>query len=257
MNNELVELLAEYEHKRWVKWQSYLFSKSFKNDDGSVTIPKELVDRWNRQIETNYSGLSESEKESDRNCAKELIKILKLGYKNDSFNLQKFHNCNVGFDIDYTLTKDEGFYKNYIDNYLKKNNLNYKYIENTKYIDKMYDWPKGEYMNFKQNEFVNLMSALPLNKNTKKFIEHLKNNNCNIYIITGRNKNNEIITKNWLKKHNICYKSIVFGDKYKLQACKDLKIDYFFDDNSKVVDLLNKNRIKAYLVDEIERLYYE
>lgn len=49
MNNELLELLAEHEHKRWAKWQSYLFSKSFKNDDGSVTIPKELVDRWNKQ----------------------------------------------------------------------------------------------------------------------------------------------------------------------------------------------------------------
>lgn len=82
MNNELVELLAEHEHKRWTKWQSYLFSKSFKNDDGSVTIPKELVDRWNRQILTDYNSLPEPEKESDRNCAKEIIKILKIGDKN-------------------------------------------------------------------------------------------------------------------------------------------------------------------------------
>ena len=82
MNNELVELLAEYEHKRWTKWQSYLFSKSLKNDDGSVTIPKELVDRWNRQILTDYNDLTESEKESDRNGAKEIIKILKIGDKN-------------------------------------------------------------------------------------------------------------------------------------------------------------------------------
>lgn len=82
INNELIELLADYEHKRWSKWQSYLFSKSIKNDDGSVTIPKELVERWNRQIKTDYSCLSETEKDSDRNCAKELIKILNLGDKN-------------------------------------------------------------------------------------------------------------------------------------------------------------------------------
>lgn len=175
----------------------------------------------------------------------------------DKYNLLKLCNCNVGFDIDYTLTRDEGFYKKYIDNYLKRNNLNCNYIKNTKYIDKMYEWPNGEYIKFKQGEFINLMSAQPLNEKTKKFIEHLKNNNCNIYIITGRNKNKRKITESWLEKHNICYESIVFGDKYKLETCKNLKIDYFFDDSSKVVNLLNENGIKAYLIDEIERLYYE
>ncbi len=175
----------------------------------------------------------------------------------DRFNLLKLHNCNIGFDIDYTISKDDGYYKNYIDNYLKRNNLNYKYIKKTKYIDKMYEWPKGEYMNFKQNEFIHIISSLPLNENTKKFIQHLKNNNCNIYIITGRSEDKRNITENWLKKHNINYEKIIFGDKYKLKACKELKIDYFFDDNSNVVDLLNRNHIKSYLVDEIERLYYE
>lgn len=82
INNELIELLADYEHKRWIKWQSYLFSKSIKNEDGSITISKEFVDRWNRQMKTDYCCLSEAEKNSDRNCAKEIIKILNLGDKN-------------------------------------------------------------------------------------------------------------------------------------------------------------------------------
>ena len=175
----------------------------------------------------------------------------------DKYNLLKLCNCNVGFDIDYTLTKDQGFYKKYIDNYLKRNNLNYNYIKKTKYINKMYDWPNSEYIKLKQNEFINLISTLPLNEKTRRFINHLKNNNCNIYIITGRNENKREITEKWLKKHNICYDSIVLGDKYKLETCKNLKIDYFFDDNLKVVNLLNENDIKAYLIDEIERLYYE
>ena len=95
-----------------------------------------------------------------------------------------------------------------------------------------------------------------LTKEITALTEHLKNNNCNIYIITGRNKNKRKITESWLEKNNICYESIVFGDKYKLETCKNLKIDYFFDDSSKVVNLLNENGIKAYLIDEIERLYY-
>lgn len=88
-------------------------------------------------------------------------------------------------------------------------------------------------------------------------MQHLKNNNCNIYIVTGRSENKRKITENWLKKCNISYEKIIFGDKYKLKSCKELQIDYFFDDNSNVVDLLNRNDIKSYLVDEIERLYYE
>ena len=86
---------------------------------------------------------------------------------------------------------------------------------------------------------------------TKKFINHLKNNNCNIYIITGRNENKREVTENWLKKHNICYDNIIFDDKYKLETCKNLKINYFFDDSLKVVKLLNVNNIKAYLIDEV------
>ena len=62
----LIEKLAEIEHERWAHWQSYLHSKCTRNEDGSLTIPKELVERWNTQIETNYFDLTEEEKESDR-----------------------------------------------------------------------------------------------------------------------------------------------------------------------------------------------
>ena len=62
----LIEKLAAIEHERWAHWQSYLHSKCKENNDGSLTIPKELVERWNTQIETHYSDLTEEEKESDR-----------------------------------------------------------------------------------------------------------------------------------------------------------------------------------------------
>lgn len=63
---ELIEKLSAVEHDRWAHWQSYLHSKCKKNDDGSLTIPKDLVEKWNTQIETAYSDLTEKEKESDR-----------------------------------------------------------------------------------------------------------------------------------------------------------------------------------------------
>ena len=49
---ELIEKLSAIEHDRWAHWQSYLHSKCERNDDGSLTIPKDLVEKWNTQIET-------------------------------------------------------------------------------------------------------------------------------------------------------------------------------------------------------------
>lgn len=64
--DEFIEKGADLEHERWSGWQKYLHSLCVKNDDGTLTITKERVERWERQIATNYSELSEQEKEYDR-----------------------------------------------------------------------------------------------------------------------------------------------------------------------------------------------
>lgn len=61
-NDDIIELLANFEHDRWSRQQKHLFSKCIINQDGSLTIPKEFVDRWTRQINTNYIDLSSKEK---------------------------------------------------------------------------------------------------------------------------------------------------------------------------------------------------
>ncbi|MFX5626992.1 hypothetical protein ABTD72_01820 [Acinetobacter baumannii] len=63
---ELIEELAAIEHERWAHWQRYLHSKCFKNQDGSLVIPPELVARWEKQMNTDYANLTQHEKESDR-----------------------------------------------------------------------------------------------------------------------------------------------------------------------------------------------
>jgi hypothetical protein len=63
---------ASDEHNRWAGWQAYLFSKSEWTKDGYL-IPKDLCERWQRQIDTPYEKLLEQEKESDR---KEVRKYL-------------------------------------------------------------------------------------------------------------------------------------------------------------------------------------
>jgi len=78
---KLEEKFAILAHSQWAGWMKYLFGKSKKNSDGSVTIPKELVDRWERQMESSYENLSEPEKDSDRTEAKKFIDVIKTHMK--------------------------------------------------------------------------------------------------------------------------------------------------------------------------------
>lgn len=72
----MTEKLAAYAHKAWSGWMQYLFEKSIENEDGTITIPKEFAERWKRQANTEYTDLSEGERESDRDEARTMIKIM-------------------------------------------------------------------------------------------------------------------------------------------------------------------------------------
>ena len=64
--DELIEKLAAIEHERWAHWQTFVHSSGTLQADGSLILPPDLVERWQRQIETPYSDLSDAEKASDR-----------------------------------------------------------------------------------------------------------------------------------------------------------------------------------------------
>ncbi len=81
MDNDIIEILSKVAHERWAHWQKYLHSVCKRNEDGSLTIPKEKVERWERQIKTEYKDLSEKEKDSDREQAYEYLKALELFFK--------------------------------------------------------------------------------------------------------------------------------------------------------------------------------
>lgn len=44
-DNDIIEKFAAYEHDRWSRWQKSLFSKCIINQDQSLTIPKELIEK--------------------------------------------------------------------------------------------------------------------------------------------------------------------------------------------------------------------
>lgn len=76
MSAALRERLAEYAHVAWSGWMGYMFAKSTVNPDWSVTIPADLVARWKRQMNTQYSDLTEHEKESDRAEADKILHLI-------------------------------------------------------------------------------------------------------------------------------------------------------------------------------------
>jgi len=72
----LVENLASVEHDRWAHWQRYMHSKAERRPDGSLILPAELVERWETQISTSYTNLSDAEKESDREQVRRYLPLI-------------------------------------------------------------------------------------------------------------------------------------------------------------------------------------
>ncbi|MBY3323818.1 hypothetical protein HFO02_09370 [Rhizobium laguerreae] len=64
--DDLIEKLAAIEHERWAHWQKFVHTSGTRQADGSLILPPDMVERWQRQIETPYSDLSDAEKASDR-----------------------------------------------------------------------------------------------------------------------------------------------------------------------------------------------
>lgn len=72
----IFEQLALIEHDRWSHWQRYMHSRSIRQADGSLLIPSELVERWERQMTTDYAHLTEKEKDGDREQVQKYLPLI-------------------------------------------------------------------------------------------------------------------------------------------------------------------------------------
>jgi hypothetical protein len=80
----LLESLASIEHERWAHWQRYVHSKGVRQPDGSLVIPVELVERWEKQIATKYADLDDKEKESDREQVRRYLPVIESALKSEN-----------------------------------------------------------------------------------------------------------------------------------------------------------------------------
>lgn len=79
----LAEALAALSHEQWSGWMKYLFSKCTFNDDGTAIIPARAVERWQRQMTTSYTELSEEEKNSDRIEANKVLDLVAAAFRKE------------------------------------------------------------------------------------------------------------------------------------------------------------------------------
>ena len=83
-DKELIEILADIEHKRWSNWQKYLHSKLKDEYIAPNMLVKTMMrgdfEHWERQINTDYKDLSEQEKESDRKEVMQYLPVVKKFY---------------------------------------------------------------------------------------------------------------------------------------------------------------------------------
>jgi len=70
----LREELAALEHEQWAHWTAYMLKTLEPLTDQSSEAAV-AVARWKQQIATPYAGLTETEKDSDREWADKVIEI--------------------------------------------------------------------------------------------------------------------------------------------------------------------------------------
>ena len=87
-------------------------------------------------------------------------------------------------------------------------------------------------------------------------LQKLKDEGHTIFIITKRfsNKPYERSIK-LLTKNKLPYDKLIINAGNKLEACKNNKIDLFIDNSISICDNLNKNGIKAYVINTYYNKY--
>jgi len=73
---KLREKLADIEHQRWSDWQKWCH-KILRENCPSEELER-VLERWDLQIKTPYSELSEKEKDGDREQVDRYLPLIKL-----------------------------------------------------------------------------------------------------------------------------------------------------------------------------------
>lgn len=154
----------------------------------------------------------------------------------------------IGIDIDDTLIDSCEIVEEYAYKHSKEYGDGSVILNN---IDKIL---RGNFTEKEMTDFFNdyaceMGSKQKVKKNAKEIIDRLKDEENSIYIITARSdrfyKDVNKYVKEFLDENNIKYDKIITSCFYKVDVCKNEKIDIMFDDGIDTCESLCDNGIDA------------
>ena len=162
----------------------------------------------------------------------------------------------IGIDIDNVLSNfNEVLLNDYLEHDKTLNNSGI--IHKDEYIRKMFDWNASYEQDYYKNNIERIASLFTPIKDSSKYVNKLKEEGNEIYIISGRD-NGEYsepynMTINWLKKNNIPYDKLILTNAYKHQEkadiCKAIGIDVMIDDSINVCTKCSECNIECILFE--------
>lgn len=167
---------------------------------------------------------------------------------------------NIGIDIDNVISNfNEALLNEFLihDKQLRNNGIVNK---NADYITRgMFDWSEEEVNNFYKNNIERIVKNLGVIESAKEYIDKLKEDGYNIFIITGRDNGDYSdpynMTKNWLDNHHIYYDKLIFtnsNDKHeKTEKCLENNIEIMIDDSIRICNDCIEGNITTLLMDTL------
>ena len=164
----------------------------------------------------------------------------------------------IGIDIDNVIANfDDTLLKEYLkhDKELRSTGI---INENADYFRKgMFDWTEDEEKTFYNNNIENFAQKLKPLKNASYYIQKLKEDGNEIYIISGRDngeyKDPYKLTEEWLNRYNIVYDKLILTNAYnrqeKAEQCIKNNIDIMVEDSIATCLNLIKSEIKVYTMN--------
>ena len=164
----------------------------------------------------------------------------------------------IGIDIDNVISNfNEELLKEYINHDRELRNTGI-INENAEYIRRgMFDWTKDEEISFYRNNIERIAKKLQVKDGAKEYIDKLKEDGHEIYIITGRENgeytNPRKMTEDWLKKHKIYYNKLILTNAYDNQAkadeCIKNNVDIMIDDSVRICSGCREKGITTILMN--------
>ena len=174
------------------------------------------------------------------------------------YNQNVVVQMNIGIDIDNVISNFNEVLLNEFfihDKDLRNNGI---INTNAEYITRgMFDWTKEELDEFYITNIERIAKKLVVIDGAKEYIDKLRNNGYNIFIITGRDNgeytNPYEMTKKWLNENSIYYDKLILTNAYdahsKTKECLKNHIDIMIDDSKLICEDCVINNITPLLMD--------